>query len=144
MPGLLEPQTARRAPVAAADRDFDRAAVAAAVDRTLHAAALAWRLVAYALAGWVGSTTSYGPHLMLGFLCGDFLGAIALSKGTFARAPVAAIAEMVLFVVLLAITALQWNTPTTPELRALLMLAAFAALAARVGWAFGDRNDTIY
>lgn len=144
MPGLLEPRIAPRAPTAAPSQDFDRAAVAAAVDRTFHAAALVWRLVGYALAGWLGSATSYGPHLMLGFLCGDFLGALALCKGTFARAPVAAAAEMGLFVVLLAITALQWNTPTTPELRALLTLAAFAALAARLGWAFGDRNDTIY
>lgn len=144
MPGLLAPPTTGRTTAGPLAKGFDPAAVDAAIDRTLHVARLAWRGVGYALASWVGSTTSYGPHLLLGLLLGDFLGAAVLAKGAFAREPVATAAELGLFVVMLALAAWQWDTSTTPELRALLTLSAFAALAARLGWAFGDRNDTIY
>ncbi|MEQ1634634.1 MAG: hypothetical protein ABL997_19810 [Planctomycetota bacterium] len=146
MRSLLEPPpvVARRESRAAAERaTVDTKAVDRAIDLTLHAATLAVRIAVYAVSATLLASTTFGPHFLLGMLLGDFLGSAVMATKAFRNAPLATGAELSLFVVLLTITAWQWNSTTTPELRALMTLTAFAALAARVGWAFGNRDDTV-
>jgi hypothetical protein len=146
MRSLLEPPTATTTQPsrAAAERaTVDTAAMDRAIDRTVHAATLATRIAVYAISATALRAAAFGPHLLLGLLIGDFLGTVALATKSWRHAPAAAAAELSLLVVLLGLAAWQWDTATTPELRALLTLTAFAALAARVGWAFGNRDDRL-
>ncbi len=119
----------------------DAAAIEAAIDRTLHIGGLLARAAAYSLTAAVLAQTDFGPHLLFGLLAGDCTGSLVQARRTFALAPVAVVAELGLFGCLFLMSAAKWSWPDSPELRALLLLGAFAALAARLGWAFGDRRD---
>lgn len=107
----------------------------------MHAASLLLRTAAYSTAAAAISGAPFGPSFLFGVLLGDLAGSLAQSRTAVKTAPVSAMAQIAL---LTGFTAFGWSQvgwPANSELRALLMLGAFASFAARIGWAFGGRDD---
>ncbi len=119
------------------------AAIDRAVDRTVHLGSLLVRTAVYGCATAAIHAASFGPSFLFGALLGDLLGSLAQAKSAFRRAPTATAAELALLTAFVGIAATQAGWPTDPELRSLLLLAAFATASARLGWAFGDRDDRV-
>lgn len=134
-------------PTATAPTNATRAAAYAAidraVDRTAHLGSLFFRTAVYGCATAVIHAASFGPSFLFGALLGDLLGSLAQARSSFRRAPVATWAEIALLTAFGGIGTSQVGWPADAEMRSLLLLAAFATASARLGWAFGDRDDRV-
>jgi hypothetical protein len=140
MPPPSKPVVRQAAPVA---QQPDVRATMQAVDRTVHVTTLLLRTAAYATATAMISGASFGPSFLFGALLGDLLGCVAQAPSTLRRAPIATAAECALLAGFTIVGATQVGWPADSELRALFLLAAFATFSARIGWAFGGRDDRV-
>jgi len=144
MTTLLPPPSKPVASVPAnAARSATYAAIDRAVDRTVHIGSLFTRIAVYGVATAAIHAASFGPSFLFGALLGDLLGSLAQAKPAVRRAPVATVAEIALLLAFTVVGATQVGWPVDPEMRSLLLLAAFATASARLGWAFGDRDDRV-
>lgn len=126
-----------------ATRNAAYAAIDLAVDRTVHAGALLARVAFYGCATAAIHAAPFGPSFLFGALVGDLAGSLTQVKSRLQAAPVAAVAELALLLAFTVVGATQVGWPTDPEMRSLLLLAAFATASARLGWAFGGRDDRV-
>ncbi len=146
MTTLLTPPTnpASRVSGPSTTRATELQTIARAVDHSMHATALLVRAGVYGVLVAVIGSASFGPSFLFGALLGDLLGSIAQLRNTLRQAPIAAVTESLMLIGFVSVGVASVGWPVDAEMRALLLLsafAAFAAFAARLGWAFGDRND---
>lgn len=118
-------------------------AVERAVDRSVHAIALLVRAAVYGASAAVIGGAAFGPSFLFGALLGDLLGSVAQLRNSLRTAPVAAVAETTMLAVFAVVGATSVGWPVDAEMRSLLLLSAFASFAARLGWAFGGRDDRV-
>ena len=118
-------------------------AVERAVDRSVHAIALLVRAAVYGASAAVIGGAAFGPSFLFGALLGDLLGSVAQLRNSLRTAPFAAAAETTMLAVFAVVAATSVGWPVDAEMRSLLLLSAFASFAARLGWAFGGRDDRV-
>lgn len=125
------------------DRAAGLQAFGRAVDRSMHALALLVRAAVYGGSAAMIGGAAFGPSFLFGALLGDLLGSIAQLRDSMRRATVAAVAETTMLAVFAVVGATSVGWPVDAEMRSLLLLSAFATFAARLGWAFGGRDDRV-
>lgn len=145
MTTLLPPPTEPRSRVTEqpATRAAELQAVEHAVDRSVHAIALLVRFAAYGGSAAVIGGAPFGPSFLFGVLLGDLLGSVTQLRNSLREAPVAAVTESAMLAAFAIVGASSVGWPMDAEMRSLLMLSAFASFAARLGWAFGGRDDRV-
>lgn len=145
MTTLLPPPTGPRSRVVAqpTNRAAGLQAVERVVDRSVHAIALLVRAAAYGASAAVIGGAAFGPSFLFGALLGDLLGSVAQLRNSLRTTPVAAAAETAMLAVFAFVGATSVGWPFDAEMRSLLLLSAFASFAARLGWAFGGRDDRV-